>query len=128
MSSDSGGIPGFRGGDRNGCLPQWHSFSGPCLSTMRQQSGHRVSRFLRSGPYYRRRHRLFPSLPYQSGQCGYADSRQSRRHHIVGSPLMDRHHTLWMHRQAGLGGTSRHSLLRSRDAALGMDCQEKQIY
>ena len=33
-----------------------------------------------------------------------------------------------MHRQAGLGGTSRHSLLRPRNAALGMDRQEKQIY
>lgn len=128
MSSDSGGLPGFRGGDRDGCLPQRHGLPRPCLSVMRQQSGHRVSRFLRSGPYYRGRHRLLPSLPYQSGQRGHADSRQSRRYHITGTPLVDRYHTLRMHRQAGLVGTSRHSLLRPRYAALGMDRQKEQVH
>lgn len=95
---------------------------------MRQQFGHRIPRFFRSGPHHRGRHRLLPSLPYQSGQRGHADSCQSWRHHIAGTPFMDRHHTLRMHRQAGLGGTPRHSMLCPCDAALGMDRQEEQIH
>lgn len=95
---------------------------------MCQQFGHRVPRFFRFGSYYRGRHRLLPSLPYQSRQRGHADSRQSWRHHVTGTPFMDRHYTLRIYRQTGLGGTPRHSLLRPRDATLGMDRQEEQIH
>lgn len=95
---------------------------------MRQQSGHRIPRFLCSGPHYRGCNRLLPSLPYQSGQRGHADSRQSRRHHVLGTSLLDRHRALREYRQARLGSAPRHSLLHPRNTALGVDCQEEQVH
>lgn len=67
-------------------------------------------------------------MPYQSGQRSHADSCQPWRHYIARAPLVDRHHTLRMHRQTGLGGTSRHSLLCPRDATMGVDRQEEQVH
>lgn len=128
VPSDSGGLSGFRGCDRDGRVSQRHGLPGSRVSAMRQQPGHRVSRFLRFGPYYRGRHRLLPSLSYQPGQRGHTDSRQSRRHHLVGPSLMDLYYTLRVDRQAGLGGTPRHSLLRPRHTPLGVDRQEEQVY
>lgn len=125
VSSDSGGLPGFRGGDRDGCLSQRHGLPGSRLSAMCQQSGHCIPCFLRFGPYYCGCNRLLPSLPYQSGQCGHADSRQSRRHHLLGTSLLDCHRIVRMYRQTRLGSAPRHSLLRPCNTALGMDCQEK---
>lgn len=41
---------------------------------------------------------------------------------------MDLHYTVRVDRQAGLGGTARHSLLRPCDAPLGMDREEEQVH